>query len=173
MNIPAEKISTVHAKSDKLFYVIVTLVPYRISDEKVLLLKRSDTEKVHPGKWGIPGGKLEWSDIDLDNPDEMNGIVKDYHHTLFELAARETQEESGIDIENDMKFVTSKVFIRPDGVPTVLFQFTAPVTENGKEVILEQGAFTDFAWVSEKDIESFDCIQGIKEEVTQARSLYS
>jgi len=169
----AQNISTEHAKSDKLFYVVVTLIPYRMSDGRVLLLKRADTEKVHPGKWGIPGGKLEWQDIDLENPDEMNGIVKDYHHILFELASRETAEESGLNIQNDMRFVTSKVFIRPDGIPVVLLQFTAPVDENGKEVVLEEGAFTDHAWVNQEEIQEYDCIKGIKEEVASARILYS
>jgi len=172
MNVPAEKISTEHAKSDKLFYVVVTLIPYRASDGKVLLLKRSGTEKVHPGRWGIPGGKLEWSDIDVDNPDHMNGIVKDYHHTLFGLAKRETQEECGLDIQNNMKFVTSKVFIRPDGTPVVLLQFTASIEENGKEVILEEGAFSDFAWVSGQEIHTLDCIDGIPQEVALALGHY-
>lgn len=172
MSVPAQKISIEQAKVDKLFYVVVTVIPFRESDRKVLLLKRSDTEKVHPGKWGIPGGKLEHQDIDVNNPDHMNGIVKDYHSTLFELAQRETQEESGLNITDNLKFVSSKVFIRPDETPVVLLQFIAPVDEAVTEVVLEEGAFSDFAWVSESELDEYDCIDGIPQEVRQGIALF-
>lgn len=172
MSIPAEKISIEHAKTNKLFYVVVTVIPFRESDQKVLLLKRSETEKVHPGKWGIPGGKLEHGDIDVQSPDHMNGIVKDYHHTLFELAKRETQEESGLEIKDELRFVSSKVFIRPDETPVVLLQFIAPLNEKNLNVVLEEGAFTDHAWVLGSEIDQYDCIDGIPEEVQKGIALY-
>jgi len=173
MNTPAEKISTDQAKQDKLFYFVATVVPYRLSDKKVLLLKRSEREIAHPGRWGIPGGKLEHKDIDVENPDVLNGNVKDYLYTIEELVKRETREEAGIGIlTEELKFVSSKTFIRPDNVPAVLFQFTAPVDESDMGVVLEEGGFTDYAWVGAGEFENYDCIDGIPEESLKAIKLY-
>jgi len=167
MDKPAEAISIEHAKQDKLFYCVVTVIPFRESDEKVLLLKRSETEKAHPDKWAIPGGKVEWQDIDLERPDEINGTVLDYHHTFDEVGARELFEESAQVVKGEMVFNDYKLYIRPDGIPTILVQFITKVEED-QEVILEEGAFTDYAWVSEEEIDSYDCVKGIKEEVRSA-----
>ena len=60
--MPASKISIENAKKDKLFYFVANVVVYRESDGRCLILKRSEREKVHPGKYAIPGGKLEWED---------------------------------------------------------------------------------------------------------------
>ena len=57
--MPAERISLDRAKSDKLFYVVANVVVWRSDDGRCLLLRRSAQEKVHPGKWCVPGGKLE------------------------------------------------------------------------------------------------------------------
>jgi len=55
----ATKISIDNAKKDKLFYFVANVIIYRSSDKKCLILKRSETEKVHPSKYCVPGGKLE------------------------------------------------------------------------------------------------------------------
>jgi len=55
----ALKISLDNAKKDKLFYFVANVIIYRDSDKKCLILKRSETEKVHPNKYCVPGGKLE------------------------------------------------------------------------------------------------------------------
>lgn len=164
MDKAVDSISIEHAKENKLFYCVITVIPFRESDEKVLLLKRSETEKAHPNKWAIPGGKIEWEDIDLERPDEMNGIVLDYHNTFDEVGARELFEESAQVVKGEMVFNDYKLYVRPDGIPTILLQFIAMVEED-QEVILEEGAFTDYAWVSEEEIDSYDCVKGIKEEV--------
>ena len=56
--MPANKISLQNAKKDKLFYFVANVVIYRENDGKCLILKRSEREKVHPGKYAVPGGKL-------------------------------------------------------------------------------------------------------------------
>ena len=55
----ADKISVDRAKKNKLFYLVATVVVYRESDGRCLILKRGMGEKVHPGKYTVPGGKLE------------------------------------------------------------------------------------------------------------------
>src|SRR5690606_3589407 len=133
------------AKQNKLFYVVANVVIYRASDQRCLVLKRSEAEKVHPGKYAVPGGKLEWSDLDLERPTRINGDVLDFEHAIERLLHREVQEESGIFIKGPWHFINDVAYLRPDGVPTILFKLAA-LYESG-EVILESEAFTDYAWV--------------------------
>ena len=69
----ASKISLDTAKSDKLFYFVANVVVYRESDARCLILKRDPREKVHPGKYGVIGGKLEWSDMEIGKQTRING----------------------------------------------------------------------------------------------------
>ena len=66
--MPAQKISIDEAKRDKLFYFVANVVVYRERDGRCLILKRDEREKVHAGRWGVPGGKLEWNDMDIEHP---------------------------------------------------------------------------------------------------------
>ena len=86
--MPASKISLEHAKQDKLFYFVANVVVYRESDGRCLILKRSGTEKVHPGKYCVTGGKLEWQDLDIQNPTRFNGEVLDFEDVAGKLLVR-------------------------------------------------------------------------------------
>ena len=44
--------------------------------------------------------------------------------------------------------------------------------KNG-EVKPEEGAFTDYAWVNEEEVENYDCIKGVKEEVKKTIQIFS
>ena len=161
--MPADKISLENAKDDKLFYFVANVVVFRESDGRCLILKRSENEKVHPGKFATPGGKLEWKDLPLNNPTRMNGEVIDFENAVEDLLKREVMEEAGIEIESNIKYINSVAFIRPDGIPVVLVKFAAKYKSG--EIKLEQGAFTDFAWVNELEVWDYDCISGIAEEI--------
>ena len=95
---------------------------YRKSDGRCLILKRHELEKVHPNKYAVPGGKLEWNDLPLDNPTRLNDNVLDYEDAVEKLLHRETLEEAGIEIDlsNGLKYINSVAFIRPDGIPVVV-----------------------------------------------------
>jgi 8-oxo-dGTP pyrophosphatase MutT (NUDIX family) len=166
----ATKISIDNAKKDKLFYFLANAIIYREADERCLILKRSATEKVHPNKYCVPGGKLEWNDFDINNPTRMNGDVYDYEEALENLLKREVLEESGIEIHDKFYYINSVGYIRPDEMPVMMQKFT--VKYKSGEVKIEEGAFTDYAWINKEEILSFDCIDGIKEEVIKAISLY-
>ncbi|MBI2666524.1 NUDIX domain-containing protein [Candidatus Woesearchaeota archaeon] len=163
--MPAEKIHLGNAKQNKLFYLVANAVIFRNSDGRCLILKRSHSEKVHPNKYCVPGGKLEWKDLPVDKPTRRNGDVLDYENAVEELLSREAREEAGIEIDlsQGMQYINSVAFIRPDGIPVVLVKFA--VLYKSGEVSLEKGAFTDFAWVNAEEVKQYDCIEGIKEEV--------
>lgn len=162
----AQKISLDNAKKEKLFYFVANVIIYRKSDNKCLILKRDEREKVHPGKYGVCGGKLEWNDLDINNPTRLNGDVIDFENKLEELLKREAFEESGLEIETDLHYINSVAFVRPDETPVILLKFVA--SYKGGEVVLEKGGFTDYAWVDEEQVKNYDCILGIKEEIEQA-----
>lgn len=168
--MPASFISLENAKTDKLFYFVANVVIYRKSDGRCLILKRDEREKVHPGKYAVPGGKLEWKDMDLAHPTRMNGDVLDYEHALEDLLVREAREEAGVTIHGLFTYINSVAFVRPDGIPVILMKM-AGVYESG-DVVLEQGGFTDFAWVNVEEVQQYDCIEGIKQEVAQTIAMY-
>src|SRR3989344_6384206 len=168
--MPAKKISLDNAKPDKLFYFVANVIVYRESDKRCLILRRSEREKVHPGKYAVPGGKLEWKDLPVDNPSRVNDDVLDYENTLEELLRREVQEEAGLEIELPLNYINRVAFIRPDGIPVVLVKFAAKY--KGGEVKLEEGAFTEHAWVNAEEVKKYDCIEGTDEEVKETMELF-
>lgn len=94
------------------FKVIVSSIIFN-EDHKVLLGKRSSTEDVFPGLWGIPGGKVEV---------EMTGV-----HTIEETLIREAQEEMGIVIK-PLEYLQSSVLVK-DGGAKIYIIFTARFVE--------------------------------------------
>ena len=161
--MPAEKISLDNAKKEKLFYFVANVVIYRENDKRCLILKRSKSEKVHPGKYCVPGGKLEWNNFDLKNPTRINGEVLDFEEAVEDLLQREVKEEAGIEIEKNLTYINSVGFVRPDGIPVILIKFAAKYKSG--EIILEKDSFTEYTWVNEHEVKKYDCIKGIQEEV--------
>jgi 8-oxo-dGTP pyrophosphatase MutT (NUDIX family) len=166
----AKKISLNNAKENKLFYFVANVVIYRASDGKCLILKRAETEKVHPGKYCVPGGKLEWDQLDLTKPTRMNGEVFDFQDAAEELLAREAMEEAGIAISKNLKYINSVAFVRVDEIPVILIKFAAEYASG--DIKIEDGAFTDFAWVDAEEIKNYQCIDGIHEEIAQTIELF-
>lgn len=162
----AQEINLIDAKENKLFYFVANAVVYRESDARCLILKRDKREKVHPGKWAVVGGKLEWDDLDLQNPGRAHGDVLDYPNAVEDLLVREAHEEAGVIIDtSDMRYINSVAFVRPDGIPVVMVKFGVRYVSG--EVVPEKGAFTDYAWVSVEELKEYDCLLGIEEEVAK------
>ncbi|MBI4032408.1 NUDIX domain-containing protein [Candidatus Berkelbacteria bacterium] len=167
---PATALSLNHAKPNKLFYVVANVVVYRKSDGRCLVLKRHEREKVHPGIYGVPGGKAEWGDYDLARPTGYHGDVVFFSNALENLLIREVREEAGIEITPEFHYLASSVFIRPDGIPVVLMKFCSEYASG--EVTLEEGAFSDYAWVNAEEVQQLPCIGGIPDEVAQTIAHY-
>lgn len=169
--MPADSINLDRAKPDKLFYFVANVVIYRESDGRCLLLKRSETEKVHPGKYAVPGGKLEWKDLDITHPTRLNGDVLDFEDAVELLLAREAKEEAGVEIAGPLVYINSVAYIRPDGAPTILVKFAA--RHAGGDVTPEQGSFAGFTWANAEEAAALPCILGIPEEVGRTIELMS
>lgn len=167
----AKNISLKNAKQDKLFYFVANVVIYRPKDKRCLILKRDKREKVHPGKYAVPGGKLEWKELNLAKPTRINGDVLDFENAVEKLLAREAKEEAGVEISSKFLYINSVAFVRPDGIPVVLVKFAAKY-KSGK-VKPEIGGFTDFAWVNQQEVKKYECIKGVSEEVAKTIKLFN
>jgi 8-oxo-dGTP pyrophosphatase MutT (NUDIX family) len=170
--VSAERISIDQAKPDKLFYVAANVVAVR-EDGRCLILKRDEREKVHPGKWATIGGKEEHLDFDVKKPDRQEGDVLVFEKPLYVVLGKEAMEEANITIKliPEPKYLDHKLIVRPDGIPVNLFTFAALYGEG--EVKPEEGGFTDFAWVNGQEVENYDCLEGVPDEVKAALKVFN
>lgn len=142
--------------SDKAHYVVATGIV--VKDGKYLITKRAEWEKSFPGKWTVPGGKLEVRDYLNSKKDTLAG---QWYNVLENLLKREVREETCLEIKN-IKYVTSLAFIRPDGIPTLVISLYADYASGDVELSEDM---TDFAWVSLEEAKKYDLIDGIYEEI--------
>ncbi len=139
----------------KAHYVVVTGIV--VKKGKYLITRRSEKEKAFPGKWTVPGGKLE-----LDDYQNRTKDTSSHWYNVFEdLLRREVEEETGLKIR-DVGYVTSMVFFRPDGIPTVIVSLYA-YHDSGEVQLSEE--MTDYAWVTLEEAKEYDLIEGIYEEL--------
>jgi 8-oxo-dGTP pyrophosphatase MutT (NUDIX family) len=167
----AKKISVDNAKTTKLFYFVANVIVYREKDKRCLILKRDTREKVHPGKYGVVGGKLEWKDLDVKRPTRLNGDVLDFEDAVGKLLQREAKEEAGVRLFPKLTYINNMAFVRPDETPVVFIKFAAKYRDG--KVCPEKGSFTDFAWVNAREVMKYNCIKGIKSEVRKTIELFS
>jgi 8-oxo-dGTP pyrophosphatase MutT (NUDIX family) len=166
----ASTISTEKAKPDKLFYFVANIVVFRESDRRCLILKRSQRELVHPGKYGVIGGKLEWADLDPKKATRLNGDVLDFENSVENLLAREAKEEAGIIIDNNLQYINSVAFIRPDGIPVVLVKFAGKYVSG--QVRIDSHDHSEFVWVNGEEVKNYDCLLGIDLEVAKTIEIF-
>ncbi len=140
---------------NQVHYVTATVILVR--DGKFLITKRADWEKAFPGKWTVPGGKLEVLDYVLREKDTSSH----WYNVLEDLAKKEVKEEVGLEIK-DLDYVTSLVYIRSDKIPSLIISLWAESREG--EVGL-CNALTNYKWVSLEEAKNYDLIEGIYEEL--------
>jgi 8-oxo-dGTP pyrophosphatase MutT (NUDIX family) len=144
-------------KYDKNQAHYITATVILVKNGKFLITKRAEWEKAFPGKWTVPGGKLEVLDYVLRDKDTSSH----WYNVLEDLAKKEVREEVGLEFEN-LGYVTSLVYIRSDGIPSLVISFWAkPIGEDVKLC----NALTNFAWVSLEEAKNYELIEGIYEEL--------
>jgi 8-oxo-dGTP pyrophosphatase MutT (NUDIX family) len=163
------QISLQNAKTEKLFYFVVTGTIYHPKKKKCLILQRSSSEVAHSGLWGVVGGKLEWKDMYDNPPTRQNFDITDWEGLVEQLLKREALEECGLEIE-DFQYLDSVVYLRPDNVPAVCFKFAAKYKKGTVKIAPE---FDDFAWVDAIEVKKYKTIQGIDKEIAKTIKLYS
>ncbi|MEK6918870.1 MAG: NUDIX domain-containing protein [Nanoarchaeota archaeon] len=141
----------------KAHYITVTAI--LVLNGKFLIAKRSLSEKSFPGRWTVPGGKLETSDY-MNKPKDTPDC---WYNILESVVMREVKEETNLDIvPSSIGYVTSMVFSRPDGIPAIIVSLYAnPVCDH----IKLSDELTEYAWVTLTEAKNYDLIEGIYEEL--------
>ena len=147
---------TISCDKDKAHYVVATCIV--VKNGKYLITKRAEWEKNSPGKWTVPGGKLETKDY-MSRDYDTGG--NQWYNVAEDVVRREVKEEAGVEIKN-IGYVTSLTYIRHDGIPCLIISLYADWDSN--EVALCD-AMTDHKWVSLEEAKNYDLIEGIYEEL--------
>jgi len=141
---------------NQVHYITATVILVN-KDGKYLIAKRADWEKAFPGKWTVPGGKLEVLDYALRQKDTS----EHWYNIVENLCKKEVMEEVGLEFKN-LNYVTSLVYIRPDNIPSLIISLWA---ESVGEVIKLCSALTEYKWVNLEEAKNYDLIDGIYEEL--------
>ena len=140
---------------NQVHYITATVILVR--NGKFLIAKRAEWEKAFPGKWTVPGGKLEVLDYALREKDTPSH----WYNVIEYLAKREVREEVGIEIKN-LDYVTSLVYIRSDKIPSLIISLWTDAPEGDIRLC---PALTEYKWVSLEEAKNYDLIEGIYEEL--------
>ena len=143
-------------KNRELHRIVSTLIIYK--GNKYLITKRSLDKKVWPGKWTVPGGGLEIDDYVNLKPTTKS---KQWYFALANSLKREVKEEVGIKA-GEIKYLLDLVFIRPDNIPVITLSFYAPWIKGKVKLDNES---TDYAWITAKEVNNYDLIEGIDTEI--------
>ena len=150
-------------ENNKLHYVVATAII--VKGDKYLILKRSDREKAYPGRWTVPGGKLERKDYENKLPTKQND--KNWYGVIEELIKREVKEETNLEVK-DIKYLIDMTFIRPDNIPVVVLSYYCMYNSGETKVSSD---FTDFKWVNIDEAKNFNLIEGIYEELEMVEDI--
>ncbi len=147
---------------DKAHYVAVTGIVCK--EDKFLICKRSMKEKIFPGKWCVPGGKLQQSDFINTNKDTDSH----WFDVLEKTLKKEIKEETNLEI-NNIGYVSNLALIRPNGHSTIILSLFADFKEG--KVKLQEDELIDYAWVNLEEAKDYDLIDNIYEQLEKVASL--
>jgi 8-oxo-dGTP diphosphatase len=147
--------------NEKKHFIVATGIV--VKDNKYLIVKRADWEKAFPGRWTVPGGKLEPEDY-LSRKKDADEL---WYNVIEDLVRREVKEEVNLEITN-LDYGTSMTYIRPDGFPSLIISMFGDYSNGDIKLC---NALTEHAWVSLEEAKKFDLIDGIYEELEMLEHL--
>ena len=152
----------------ELHRIVTTVIIYR-PDFTYLITRRALHKKMMPGKWTVPGGGLNIDDYIHIAPKTVG--APQWYGALSNTTRREIQEEVNVVI-GDPELLTDLTFIRPDGVPVIVFSYFAPYASG--EVTFDQdteGDTIDAKWVTLEEAREYDLIDGIWDEMKEVEEM--
>lgn len=142
--------------SQVLHEVAITAIV--VKDGKYLITRRTPTKKRFPGKWTVPGGRLQTSDY-INLPKDSDNA---WYNVLENVVRREVREEVGLEIKN-INYIISLATIDKDGTPLLVISCSAD-WESG-EVVLQESETDKSAWITTEEAKGYELIDGIDEEL--------
>lgn len=133
-------------------------------DNKFLIVRRAPTKKRFPGKWTVPGGKMETSDY-LKLPKDTEFY---WYNVLERTLKREVQEEVGLEITH-IEYITSLATVHEDLSPSLVISCLAEYVSG--EVKLQEGETDQYAWVDLKEAKNYDLLDGIYDELVMVENI--
>lgn len=149
-------------KDKELHRIAITAIIYD-KDGKYLIIRRSLNRNAFPGKWSAVGGGLEVDDY-INNPPTHGD---QWYNALEAALRREVKEETNLEI-GKTQYLLDLTFIRPDGIPVLVLSYYCPLVSG--EVKLDNDHI-DYKWVTAKEAENYDLIDGILEEIKMVDDL--
>jgi 8-oxo-dGTP diphosphatase len=134
-----------------------------VRDGKYLITRRSKGKKRFPGMWTLPGGKLDTGDY-VHLPKDTENY---WYNVLERTLRREVKEEVGIEI-NNIEYITSLATVHADGNPSLVITCMANFASG--EIKLQPEECDELAWVSIKEAQSYQLIDGIYDELVMAEN---
>jgi 8-oxo-dGTP diphosphatase len=121
---------------------VAAKVIVRRDDGAILIIKRSPRSATDPGRWDLPGGKM------------------DYGERLTDAVVREAREETGLTVTPGRPFHVTHFTKEPFWVTCVTFECPAFEGE-----VRYSDEHVDHAWVRLEDIPNHDYARGIREQL--------
>lgn len=121
-------------KKNKLHIVAVTAAILNQVGQ-LLICKRAAREIAFPGRWALPGGKVE------DN------------QTVIQALKEECLEEVGLKIGNRKIYLDDGAFVRPDKQTVKVFCYL--VFAKDFKVKLDPNDFSEYKWVGVDEIDKY------------------
>lgn len=145
---------------EDLYIVAVTAIIEK--EGKYLITKRPDTKARWPGKWTVPGGRLEPSDY-RNFPKDTE---REWYNILERVVRREVREEAGLDIK-DVDYLASIVAEHDEASPHALIislsaKYAGGVLKPDPDEVVEA------LWVTLEEAKEYDLIGGIYGELVMA-----
>jgi 8-oxo-dGTP diphosphatase len=149
----------------KAHYIAVTGIVCK--NGKYLICKRSQQEHIFPGKWCVPGGKMEQTDFMHTKKDTHDHWLNILEKTL----EKEIFEECNIKIKN-IGYCSSLVLMRPNGFSGVIISLFADYA-SGEVKLKQQDELDDYAWVTLQEAKEYDLIENIFEQIQKVDRVLS
>lgn len=146
---------------EKKHFVVATGIV--VKEDKYLIVKRAEWEKAFPGRWTVPGGKLEPTDYLERNKD----AAELWYNVIEDLVKRELKEEVNLEV-GQLDYLTSMTYIRPDGLPSIIVSMYGDHASGELKLC---NALTEHAWVTLEEAKEYDLIDGIYEELEMLEQL--
>ncbi len=130
--------------TDKTHLILVNAVVEK--DGKILVAQRSWEETHEPGKWTIPGGKVERTAGDVWN-------------IIEETLKKEVMEETGVGITDDAQLLSNNTFIRSTGQHVVALIFMCH-WKSGAGTSLEDTI--GIKWITQEELGQMEFAPNVK-----------